>query len=252
MGANEVQASAGGCVARYRPIAGTVVICGLYTGAAVLFYGLHDGLEPLDAVYLSIATMSTVGYGDLSAADNVTSEAVTVVFIFLGILVVFPELSKIVGQLVAPCFACVRNAIDRRFPQQVIDLDGDGGSDFLIPQPAKIYYAKNLLAPVLVIFVGQFAWAYSFAACEGWEYHRAVYHCMVTATTVGYGDVSIETREGRLLAIFHILFSVSLLGSLIGEALALMAAREDQLKRAEMLKKRLDPERNTLMCMACV
>ena len=77
---------------------------------------------------------------------------------------------------------------------------------------------------------------------RAYRYHQAYYHCLVTATTVGYGDVTIATREGKIVAIFHILFSVSLLGSLIGEVFELMKAREDQLKRAEMLKKRLDPE----------
>ena len=35
---------------------------------------------------------------------------------------------------------------------------------------------------------------------EGWPYGLAVYHCLITALTVGYGDVSIETVSGRVCA----------------------------------------------------
>ena len=33
---------------------------------------------------------------------------------------------------------------------------------------------------------------------EEWDYGDAIYHCIVTATTVGYGDVSIATQRGEL------------------------------------------------------
>ena len=104
------------------------LICGFYFTWSILFYGYYEDIEPLDAIYFAVVTMSTVGYGDISASDDVTSELVTVLFIFFGIVVVFGEVSKVVSDLMAPFFACVRNMLDRRFPQQSIDLDGDGGS----------------------------------------------------------------------------------------------------------------------------
>lgn len=136
----------------------------------------------------------------------------------------------------------VRAKTEVCFPQTFIDIDGDGGSDFAVPRGPLIYYAKNLIAPLLVTIGGQNLWAIGYARAEGWEYGRAYYHCMTTFTTVGYGDVSIQTDEGKMVAIFHILFSVSLLGSLISEVSTLYFNRALQLKRAEMLKKRLDPE----------
>ena len=44
-----------------------------------------------------------------------------------------------------------------------------------------------------VIFAGL------FTLVEGWGYATAFYHCLVTASTVGYGDVAIETPEGHVL-----------------------------------------------------
>ena len=51
-----------------------------------------------------------------------------------------------------------------------------------------------------------------------------------------------QTDNGKVVAIFHILTSVSLLGSLISEIFSLQSKRADILKRAEMLKRRLDPD----------
>ena len=218
------------------------IMMGLYILWAVLFYGWAEKWSAVDSIYFAAVTMSTVGYGDLSPSDNATSEMVTVVFIFFGIVAVFGEVSSCITMLLHPFFRCCRDFGDRLFPQKTIDLDGDGGSDFKVPRGPLIYYTKNLLAPFVVIFLGQNLWAIGYWQLEGWSYRRAWYHCMTTMTTVGYGDCSIKTNGGKLYATFHLIFSVSLLGSLISEIFQLMAKRENQLKRVELLKKRLDPE----------
>ena len=41
------------------------------------------------------------------------------------------------------------------------------------------------------------------------DFGTAFYHCVVTATTVGYGDVALTTQAARAWASFHILVSVS-------------------------------------------
>ena len=45
----------------------------------------------------------------------------------------------------------------------------------------------------------QLAFSGIFSAVEGFRYFGdAFYHCLVTATTVGYGDVSIESDGQQL------------------------------------------------------
>ena len=72
-----------------------------------------------------------------------------------------------------------------------------------------------------------------FASVEGWDYGLAFYHCMVTATTVGYGDVSIETQGGRVLATVHILLSVCLLGAVLSDIDTLRQTRKRLFQRRE-------------------
>jgi len=205
----------------------------------------------VETLYFLMVTASTVGYGDLNPTLNLEdhedppsatqTRTMTVLFIFVGICVVFARLSVVVGALFKPIFSSGRNAIERCFPQPGIDIDGDGTADFKVPRSSFVYYSKNLLAPLVVITLIQLLCALIFAAIEpNMFFGDALYHCIVTATTVGYGDVAIETDSGRIFAFFHILVSVSLLAAIIGDIGQLAAEREAALKRLAMFESKLD------------
>lgn len=68
----------------------------------------------------------------------------------------------------------------------------------------------------------------------------AFYHCYVTATTVGYGDVALTTPASRLCASAHILVSVSWLAALIGQVEESAHVRSSQMRRAALLTKPLE------------
>ena len=69
------------------------------------------------------------------------------------------------------------------------------------------------------------------------QFGTAFYHCIITATTVGYGDVAITTPASKLFACLHIVVSVSWLAALIGWIDKLGSNRKAQLKRAELVLK---------------
>ena len=41
------------------------------------------------------------------------------------------------------------------------------------------------------------------------NFATALYHCFITATTVGYGDAKLTTQSAKLFACVHIVVSVS-------------------------------------------
>ena len=65
------------------------------------------------------------------------------------------------------------------------------------------------------------------------SFGTALYHCFVTASTVGYGDVAISTPEARLFACLHIVVSVSWLAALLSSVDTLRKQRESQLQPVE-------------------
>lgn len=203
-----------------------LVLSAAYLVAGVLLY---TSLEPewtaVDAVYFSMVTMSTVGYGDISPSSSGT-RILTVAMIFIGIIAVFGSCASAIGGLAEGVTSKGRELLEQTFPMYAVDIDGDGVADYKIPVHPLRFYSKNLLPSLALNVVLQLVSAAVFIVFEEeWDFGDALYHCVVTATTVGYGDVKIATDEGKLWACLHILFSVCLLGELVGTIDELRFAR---------------------------
>ena len=196
----------------------------------------------IDAAYFSMATMSTVGYGDISPTPG-PARIFTIFMIFFGIIFVFSSVANAIGSITAPITYKGRQIMERLFPQIPVDLDGDGGVDYYKPRPPMIYYSKNLFPSILLNVCLQLMSAAIFCALDkSWSFADAFYHCLVTATTVGYGDTHNTTQGGRLWACFHIMLSVCLLGELIPTFDELSTRRKATLERVRCLERVLDEE----------
>jgi len=130
--------------------------------------------------------------------------------------------------------------LGRLYPQRCIDIDGDGETDYKLPRPVVVYYSINLVPSLLLNIIVQIFFSALFCAVEGWTFPVAAYHCFVTATTVGYGDIAITTNGGRMLAVVHILLSVVLLAEMVNTIDTLRSDRAAQQARIKQLERRLD------------
>ena len=74
------------------------------------------------------------------------------------------------------------------------------------------------------------------------KYIESLYWAFTTMTTVGYGDMSPKSREGRIFAFFHISAAVSLLGMFIGQVDTAREERRQQLQRQRLMLAKLDEE----------
>jgi len=193
-----------------------------------------------DALYFLIVTMSTVGYGDLSPATP-ELKAFTVFMILVGVVFVFSRIANAVTFVTSPVSKRGRDMLERIWPMGTLDVDKDGSSDVKVPRHPLIHYSKNLLPSVLMMIVLQLVCAAIFIRIEtSWGFGDSIYHCFVTATTVGYGDISIETQGGRLFASLHIILSVCMLGEIISTADELRSERAAMLARIDQLTRVLD------------
>ena len=209
------------------------LILALLLGFLVYYQG--QGLEPIDALYLTIVTISTVGYGDISPSDacvddegnDASSSAkcaglrvFTIFYILVGCGYVFSQLANLFEGVLKAFSSLVKKAIDRfdttdkavdttgdgmadtkvagrseGLSGSARDLTGDGKADFIEPPTAMVYWAQELMPAVYLLMALQLVSAGIFTVCiPGLDFGTALYHCFITATTVGYGDVAMSTQ----------------------------------------------------------
>lgn len=220
-----------------------VAILGGYLCVAILFYAHEEeDWTAVDAIYFGMMTCSTVGYGDISPSEGFVNRGFTCGMIFVGIVAVFPVAGGALSPLFNPITLAGRQALERLFPQETVDLDGDGVADYRIPRHPLIYYSKCILPSLLLNLVVQLASAGVFCALEEWDFGSAFYHCIVTGTTVGYGDVTIVTQSGRMWASVHMLIAVAMIAELISTIGSAVDERRMLLGRVAQLERQLDDD----------
>lgn len=201
----------------------------------------------LDAVYFAVVTVSTVGYGDFSPLSDAHASGgmmfFTIMYVVVGIVFIWPTFAGAVEKVSRPAFHSVAKLVDNLLPPKQIDINESGEPDFVVPQRALIFYGRSLAAPFVCFIVLQIVCAAVFVAIEddvNGDYGKALYHCLITATTVGYGDVSIRTDDGKIFAVVHILLSVSLLAAILTNVDELRSKRRTQLKHGKMFLDRIN------------
>lgn len=179
----------------------------IYLGAGALcFYLVKDQLSGkktngvLDAVYFSIVTMTTVGYGDL-VPNSTATKLLACAFVFAGMALVGMLLSRAADYLVEKQEVLLYKALHIR------EKDDVGQADHMTKQietnKVKYKFYTTAVFLVLMVFIGTvFLWK-----VEKLNVVDAFYCVCSTITTLGYGDKSFSTGEGRLFAIFWIVTS---------------------------------------------
>ncbi len=72
-------------------------------------------------------------------------------------------------------------------------------------------YRDLLITSVVILLIGMFTYHY----LEGWSYIDSLYFSVITLTTIGYGDFSPQTVEGKFFTIFYILIGLGMILSFV-------------------------------------
>ena len=187
----------------------------------------------VQAAYFITVSMSTVGYGDY-APSSTPGRVFVVLLIAIGIVVIFARLTDVIVVLTAPVDHQMTKLMTRLIPRR---LKQQGESKL---ERGWIFYTKGMLSSLLMNVVLQLVSALGFVYVENMDYGTAVWHCIVTATTVGYGDTKILTPTGQIWASVHILLSVSMLGDAIATVDNLTQRRRADLKYDQAVHRELD------------
>jgi len=81
---------------QFRSLARLTVIA---ITSGVVFYSLVEHLSPLNALYFSVTTLTTVGYGDFSP-QTAAGKLFTVLYVLVGVGLLLAFLGRLAGQVV--------------------------------------------------------------------------------------------------------------------------------------------------------
>ncbi|XP_020222684.1 two-pore potassium channel 1 isoform X1 [Cajanus cajan] len=174
----------------------------VYLGVgALIFYLVRNqirGLKTdgiLDALYFTIVTMTTVGYGDLVPNSDLT-KLLACAFVFSGMALMGLILSKAADYLVEKQEFLLVKAM--RMHQKV-------GSTEILKELETNKTRYKFFLVFFLVWILIIAGTIFLVTVEKLDIVDAFYCVCSTFTTLGYGDKSFSTQAGRIFAVFWIL-----------------------------------------------
>ncbi|CBJ30152.1 Calcium-activated outward-rectifying potassium channel, putative [Ectocarpus siliculosus] len=193
-----------------------------YLCLGVLMYTTLAGMSFLDALYFCVVTLTTVGYGDLSAHKPVT-KLFACFYILIGVAMVAAFLSKLVELLLDEQEDLLVNLLTKNRAQAMGAEDPDTA--------AKVEVGLGVFYFLLLVGVGTTV----FMVCGHMSVIDAFYLTVVSSSTVGYGDYFPSSTGTRLFAIFFLPLSTLLLGKIISDYTEMQASKRVKQRQTRLL-----------------
>jgi len=171
---------------------------GLFTAYLIigmLWFCCRSGLSFLDALYQIVIIFTTVGYGVL--VDEVWQEQLFLIFYtIVGVSVVFTGMSYALDGFLAG----MHNRSNAKFLKQDELVQTDEN-----PRPKWLQaICESEYTPFVAWLAILFLASLFLAHIEDWKYIEAIYFCVVSGSTVGFGDFEPETNGGKWVVVFFL------------------------------------------------
>ena len=225
----------------------------------------------VDAIYFSVVTFTTVGYGDLCPTTNL-GKIFTILFGLSGISILGIAIGTIGSKLVAMESEMMNNAKEasqRRvlgFWHAVIDdnnpgdksgikngQSGESGTSTAAYTSTTNADSKNgplwkhtltsLLKKSIPAFAVLILGGIGMGRLEGWSLLDSTYYAFITALTLGYGDFSPVSKPGRLWATIFIPLAVAAAGEVLGNVATTLQERRQNQFYESLMQRELNTER---------
>eukprot|EP00591_Stephanopyxis_turris_P012852 CAMPEP_0195517050 /NCGR_PEP_ID=MMETSP0794_2-20130614/9536_1 /TAXON_ID=515487 /ORGANISM="Stephanopyxis turris, Strain CCMP 815" /LENGTH=343 /DNA_ID=CAMNT_0040645793 /DNA_START=42 /DNA_END=1073 /DNA_ORIENTATION=- len=222
----------------------------IYAVIVYLFVGvfsysvLFEKWSIVDSLYFSVVSFSTVGYGDITPETN-AAKIFTIFFVLVGIAMLGVALG-IMGEILMNA----QEELDKQMKQQgnaeFLSLFGNDNENVVEDAGAAKKEEKSLMRRLFELLIGTLPLltimilvSLIMGNVEGWDYVSAFYYCVITATTVGYGDVYPETSSMKLLAVIFIPVSVGFMGELLGRVGGVYLEHQQANQEKKFLERQL-------------
>lgn len=177
-----------------------VVFC-LFFFLSMYYYNQTEGWDWLTCFYFMTVTLSTVGYGDVTPT-TVDTRMFTIFVILVSLLMALPLLSSYAAYLVT----MVMESLIKCFFGEKANTRKDVYTNVNILW-FKYFFIVTIL--MLQIFIG-IAFCHFSTDTNEYDWRTSFYWAIQTISTVGYGDVPLQSNMEHLINSFYILFNVVL------------------------------------------
>lgn len=215
-----------------------LTILAFFVVSTICYYFTENWGKDIGAVtYFLVVTITTVGYGDL-APQTQKGKLITIFVILFGIGFVFNAINSILSPILESTHKMLESQMSH-------DTSDDKFEEEMDSMRAK--HTRSFCIWVLTILIMLTAWAFIFWYCqpeEGvvWTLIDSFYFCIVTATTVGYGDLIVQSNSERGLVVGFVLTSVVIFSAAIGVFSSIAIERSAAKTRLDALARPLDFE----------
>jgi len=236
----------------------------------IVFATWIDEWTHVDALYYTVVTFTTVGYGDISPVTP-SQRLFGIFFAIIGIVVlgnvalgiVFDRLIKSFQEATKKSEEISQRRLMRQFRttkvmnnlkstlKKSIDTIHSsfvkGNKQNAIPQsPATPQrsldkslqedqtkrFVSTLATNLFLIAVGIIAPAFVIGFIEEWTVVDIIYFASITATTIGYGDRSPQKCSTRIIAVFYLPLCISIMAKIFSNITAcFMEKRADEAEK---------------------
>ena len=163
-------------------------VCSIYFYERAIFYHYTENWSVLDCVYFITVTLLTVGYGDVVPTNDGT-RLFTIFMIIFGLIFILKILNDSASSIV---MYLLSKLVDLIFSNKInVSL-------------AVILETKLLIVFAVVIFSIVFGIVF-ISISTGSSFITSLYWTVQTISTVGYGDIPLETRTERIINTFYLL-----------------------------------------------
>jgi len=228
----------------------------LYMIGSVSFFSYdwnNDGQQwsYIDSIYFTVVTFTTCGYGDLYPIND-TERLFTCLFILVGVAMLG---GLVLGMLTERCAdaydAAVKKSVhssDQRFIEQFkrndLEITGsvrttdDNENENSVESMHFCKAFMNATCPMIPSLVIMILGALLIGNLEGWTVITSMYYCIVTATSVGYGDIVPTTDTTKLMAILFIPLSVAVMADFFGRITTTIIEHKATIRESEFYNRK--------------
>lgn len=180
-----------------------VLLVAYLSGGTLCFFLVNNQIKGkktnriLDAMYFSVVTMTTVGYGDL-VPDSILAKLLACVYVFTGVALAGILLGKAADYLVEK---------QEIFLVRAIYTSEKVGQEDIVKEAKTHEVRYKFITAGIFLLVLIVVGTLFLYLVENLEFLNAFYFVCSTITTLGYGDESFSSGVGRIFAVFWILGS---------------------------------------------